>query len=714
MKPVIRLSWYDPQVNTNCVHTQMLPLTIGQNKNNDIVLAGDHISDEHAKLDYNDNQVILTDFNRSKGTQIVLQDGDTFIIDIYEFTFSLKTAVKTLPSQAKSSDDTSTVVMTKGDILGDESSNPAPQSSQAADDTKTLAPIRKTDFLPSSSATISAPPRSSDDEKTVVDLNKPGLAKGISKSSKSKTTQATLVMNTPDDLDSNDSYQFPPPIFEQAEVSIEGLKQIELPIEETTYLAIGGGVGSFAWADHLIIHGVNPADMVSIGFEKKPYGRYKRLCKNSQIPDYERLRSDSGSTPDNIWGWPGYAVREILSNLKQGHWGQAAYISWQIFTEPMFTPPFTPKAGDVYASIDREAKRIGWDNIWRYGRVRAIRKSDDGRYVVAYSQSTPQNPKVHKLIIAPYLHIAVGYPGFRFLDDLQAYREQTEDFRSVVNAYEDHKHVYNQLLVKGGTVLVRGRGIVASRVIQRLYEARLKNPQIGILHLIRNPKPYGTHYKYARRLTEHHFEHQPYNFPKSTFGGDFLFELARASDEERAELLDIWGGTTTAKRSDWQQIINSGLDEGWYQIRFGHVEQVKRKNGKLATFIRSKGLIQEESHFFADFIIDATGLDAELEHNPLLRDILHIYGLEKNAKGRLKTNENFELEGMRNGPGRVYAAGAMTFGGLFAAVDSFVGLQYTAQLNVKDLIKLGVPGVRSLNPIRSAKQWLRWARGVKP
>ncbi|HEY9614206.1 MAG TPA: hypothetical protein V6C93_33005, partial [Allocoleopsis sp.] len=68
---------------------------------------------------------------------------------------------------------------------------------------------------------------------------------------------------------------------------------------------------------------------------------------------------------------------------------------------------------------------------------------------------------------------ATGYPAIKFLPDLQAYREKTQDFKSVVNAYEPHDHVYQYLEQYGGTVMIRGRGIVASRIVQRVYEARL-------------------------------------------------------------------------------------------------------------------------------------------------------------------------------------------------------------------------------------------------
>ena len=106
--------------------------------------------------------------------------------------------------------------------------------------------------------------------------------------------------------------------------------------------------------------------------------------------------------------------------------------------------------------------------------MRGIRKTDDGRYAIAYSRSNADH-RDHAFLIAKYVHLATGYPAIQFLPDLQAYREKTQDFESVVNAYESHDSVYEKLEASGGSVLIRGRGIVASRVVQRIYEARQRN-----------------------------------------------------------------------------------------------------------------------------------------------------------------------------------------------------------------------------------------------
>ena len=517
---------------------------------------------------------------------------------------------------------------------------------------------------------------------------------------------------TPPGLDASNFSGFPLPGLKQPQLSLSALQQSGLPLAETTYLTIGGGLGSFTWVDHLVIHGADPDQIVAIGVEAKPYARCRRLRRNSQIPDDERLRSDSGATPDNIWGWPGYALREIWADLKQGRPGQAAYLAWQIFNESL-VEPFTPRAGAVFASIDREARRIGWDKIWRFGRVCAIRKTDDGRYVVAYSQTTPRKQRP-RLIVAPYLHLALGYPRLHFLPDLQNHRAQSGDFSHFVNAYEPHDHIYQQLHRRGGTVLLRGRGITASRIIQRLSEERRGQPKLKILHLLRRPSPAGAAYQWTRRLAEHHFELQPFNFPKSCFGGELLFTLEQAGEQERVALIELWGGTTTAKRSAWRKIIETGLKEGWYQIRFGDLERVERHNGQLRVFIGNQTAFQEKTMLPVDYIIDATGLDHDLEQSPLWKDLLCTYRLKRNPGGKLHVTRRFELPGLRNGRGRVYASGVATAGGHFAPVDSFMGLQYAAQQSLEELMALGAPGLRRLTPAGSAAQWLRWARGIRP
>ena len=529
------------------------------------------------------------------------------------------------------------------------------------------------------------------------------------------------------------SNSFPPQSFKALEVEVQDLHATGLPVEEVDYATIGGGLGSFVWVDYLRIYGVKASQIAAIGIEPQPYSRYKQLCLSSQIPLHERLRSNSDSCPDNVWGFPSYAFREACHDASKGRLGAALGYLWQVFAEPTFAQTYTPRAGNVFDSLDREARRIGWDKIFRYGSVRSIRKTTDGRYAIAFSRTTT-GQRAHAFLICRFVHIATGYPAIKFLPDLQAYREKTLDFKSVVNAYEPHDHVYQHLEKFGGTVMIRGRGIVASRIVQRVYEARLRNSEIRLVHLMRSPKPQGNKFGRSQRQVAYHYEYQPFNWPKACWGGELRAILEKAEPQQRQRLIADWGGTTTADRRDWKRMIKEGINQGWYKIEFGAVEKVEREKDCVITYIQEKKY-KGQMRLEADFIIDATGLDANVKASPLLNDLVNHYSLPLNPLGRLSVSNDFELLEMRNtltppqntsptggvtpltrgvGKGRIYAAGAITLGGPYAAVDSFLGLQYAALCSVEVLAKNKAPGMHRLNILSSFLQWLKWVANQSP
>ncbi|MDP9371230.1 MAG: FHA domain-containing protein, partial [Chloroflexota bacterium] len=592
--PELRLSWDDPVTGEDRIWSGQPPVSIGRADDNTIVLNGAQVSRYHARLEWEGGALVLTDQGSSNGTYVnggrvsraTLEDGATFTVGPFTLLVDLNgvltaaapagAAALRLRWQDPAGGGEREAPVESGTTLGRGGDNRIvlPQGSVSRRHAVIALEGGEAVLIDQGSgngtfvngrrvqrATIGAGDRLAlGDVQLAVEaqpqpLPAPGPEAGATQivstaAARSAGDRSTVFLDIPADLASlGRAPSWPPPFFREGVVPIAALASAGLPVEETTYLAVGGGLGSFVWVDHLAVYGADPRGIVAIGLEEKPYGRYARLCRQSQIPDHERLRSNSDSCPDNIWGWPGYAVREVGSSLVHGDFGNAAKRTWQIFGEPTLAETYTPRAGDVFRSIDREAARIGWPRIWRFGRVRAIRCTDDGRYVVAYSQSAPQQPGLHRLILARYVHVAVGYPGIRLLPDLQEYRERTGDFETVVNAYEDHEQVYQHLLKHGGVALVRGRGIVASRIIQRLNELRARNPRIGILHLMRSPVAKGHRYERAEREVQNHWEFQPFNWPKATWGGELRFELERADDGRRDLLLNEWGGTTTARRS---------------------------------------------------------------------------------------------------------------------------------------------------------------------
>jgi len=665
----VRLTWSDVVTGEGRELIAPLPVSFGRSHENTVVLNSNEVSRRHAVLRAQDGRVILGDLqsvngtyvNHDRITQVPLPSGAGFKIGPFHFIMAVETVH---PQQA--------------------SVQPSPVAQ---------SPDRTSAFSQSFLGRLQGVPLS---ESTLFFNPKTGKL-------------IPLASKTPveDPLPLGGLRQ---PVIPMREVYNSGL-----PVMETTYLAVGAGIGSFAWVDHLRIYGAQADQVIALGLEPLPIGRYSRLCRNSQIPAYERLRSHSESCPDNIWGYPSYGVREIWHSLTQGKIGNALRVAWQVFGEPVITDTYTPRSADVFQAVEREAHRIGWDRILRYGKALALRKTDDGRYVVASTWTDEQGQVRQQLAVARYVHLAMGYPGIRILDDIQQYRERTRDVEHAVNAYEAHDHVYEHLRLHGGVVLVRGRGIVASRVIQRLNEVRQQNPSVVIMHLHRSPVPVGHQDGRARRSVSNHVELQPFNWPKACWTGSMRQQLERADDEERDRLLNDWGGTTTAGRKDWQRIANRGLREGWYQIYFGEVKRLERnKRGQLMTQISTGKPNQPELALTTDFIIDCTGLEASVEKNPFLKDMVDCYHLELNPKRRLKVSNDFEVLGMSSGSGRVYASGVMTLGGPHAAVDSFLGLQYAALRSVEDLVAQHAPGLHSLTPIRSGAQWFRWARGVQP
>ncbi len=505
-----------------------------------------------------------------------------------------------------------------------------------------------------------------------------------------------------------------PVLFGQELVSLDDLEGSGLAVHNADYAAVGGGIGSFIWADVLRVCGVKSGQISVLGPYAKPYGHYGTLAHNSQMPEGERIRSNSESTPDNLWGWPGYAAREAARDCVQGRPGQALGALWKTFGEPTLAETYTPKLGAVLRSVDREAARIGWDAMLRPARVRAVRKTDDGRYAILYYPVPFSGVPSPAVRLVRHVHLAVGYPGLKVLEDVRRYREATGDLASVVSAYEEHDHVYERLRERGGLVLLRGRGVVASRVLQRIDEERRRNPDVGVLHLMQAPVPEGRRSGRSSRAAGNHFEYQPFNWPRGAWGGEQRRKLEQATPEERGRMLAEWGGTTTARRREWVEIIERGLREGWYQSVFGRVERFGRRQGQLVADIELTGSVRSRLHCPADFVIDATGLQTEPGANPLLDDAIETYGLELNPLGRLPVKNDFEVLGLQNGTGRVYAAGAMTLGGPYAGVDTFLGLQYAALHSADALARAGAPGLRRLGGLRSAAGWTKWALGVAP
>ena len=256
-----------------------------------------------------------------------------------------------------------------------------------------------------------------------------------------------------------------------------------IPIIDTKFVTVGGGIGSFVTVDFLRVYGVAAQDITVLTQLETPWQSYEYLTRVSQIRRAERLRSDSKSTPDNIWGFPSYALREAFGAKSFSDWFKPL---WNVGTEPILSNYYTPKAGQAFDTMERESNRIGYQQCVRKGQVRMVRRRREGGYFTILTPPAGATPTRRLAYRSPFVHIAIGYPGLKLLPDLQRYREYYRDPSRVVNAYEPHEHVYQQLQLRPGTLVIRGGGIVASRVLQRLIDDRDKHRlQTQIIHVFR-------------------------------------------------------------------------------------------------------------------------------------------------------------------------------------------------------------------------------------
>jgi pSer/pThr/pTyr-binding forkhead associated (FHA) protein len=508
---------------------------------------------------------------------------------------------------------------------------------------------------------------------------------------------------------------FLPIICREKQLEPQAIHATGLPVDEVEYATIGGGIGSFIWADLLRISGVSAERIRVLGAEPKPHSRYQQLCTNAQIQPIDRLRSPADACPDNIWGFPNYALREAIEDGIKGRWRDSITNLWQVFGEQTIASTYTPRAQDVIAAIDRESARISWQQMFRTARVEAIRQTTDGRYAIAYARHQPTD---YAWTIARYVHIATGYPALQFLPDLQAYRERFQDAKSVVNAYEAHEHIYATLAERGGTLLLRGSGSIAARIIHKIYTLRRNNDRVDIriIHLLPAPKTTGNKYGLATRRVEQNYEFQPFPWPKACWGGEYQAILERAPSEVRQNLLADWGGATTIDRPDWRKIINGGISKGWYQVVYGNVREVlpHPTNKSIVTNIDPNGNNKSTTAIVADFIIDATAVDAPVTASPLIADLIDRYNLPLNYLDRLTVTDEFELAELANNTGRIYAVGSIAQGNYYAPVDSFQGLQFAAWNTIQNLLAIDAPYLKPLVLGRSLRQWYDWVTNRSP
>lgn len=468
------------------------------------------------------------------------------------------------------------------------------------------------------------------------------------------------------------------------------------------FVTIGGGIASFALVDLLRIAQVAAKDIKVVTVNAEPTCELRRLAQISQLSSMDRLRSDSASRVDNVWGFPGYAIREArhereLSSL------------WKVAVEPVLSEAFTPRAIDVYSTASQEARRIGWSAMTAPGWAEIVRPRRDGGY---FTLAADLNGS-YFVIRSRHVHLGLGHSGPTLSSELLQIRASVANHNPppIVSIYEPHEYVYRELGRRGGTAVVRGSGIAAARAIERLLEEKdATGSDITVIHVARHA---GDAERRLFRGGADGWRYQTFSMPKGAFGGQISEQLARCSEYDRLEALAGAPGATTPARRRWRARLRRAQDSGAYCTIVGLVKAVELINAeqkKLCLMIGSDS--QASRQIVADYMIDCIGLDSEAETYPLISDLVDHGLAEINTLRRLRVSSDFEVEPARSGLGRIYATGAATLGAHLGPVDSFWGLTH-ASLSICDSLarqhfceRLGIR--------MSIGGWWKWLRGAGP
>jgi hypothetical protein len=474
--------------------------------------------------------------------------------------------------------------------------------------------------------------------------------------------------------------------------SDEDVAASRLRVENARFVTVGGGLASFAVVDVLRVCRVPVSDIRVISTQRQPYANLRYLIRSSQLSDSDPLRSDSMSRIGNIWGFPSYALERAMRK-------RSVRPLWSVLCEPVAAEFFTPSAAEVFTGVDREASRIGWQSMLFQGQADLLRRRSGGGY---FTLVRPGDGTAPHLLRSDYLHIGTGHSAVGYPPEIRDYRLTHNDPFRVVNAYEPHEHVYQVLRRRPGTVLVRGAGITASRVLQRLLDDRVGSGQdVRILHVFRTytDGPRGP-WRF-RRPGGDGWAFQAFNYPKAAGAGQLRQPLLKMDGAERAAFITSMGGATTARRRHWQRQLREARAVGCYQAVNAEIRKIEPAAGQRVR-IRTDSRTELE----ADFMIDCAGLRLAPHDNPLLASLLDDGGAGLNLLGGLNVGPHFEVRGADSEHGRVYASGVITRGGYLAPVDSFWGFSHAAMLICDDLAHRGF--CARLGLARSVTGWFRW------
>lgn len=336
-----------------------------------------------------------------------------------------------------------------------------------------------------------------------------------------------------------------------------------------------------------------------------------------------------------------------------------------------------------------------------------VRKRVGGGYFTVVTPPEGAAPTKRIVYRSRFVHIAVGYPGLKFLPELQEFRQKYGDYQRVVNAYEPHEHVYESLKIRPGTVVIRGGGVVASRVLQRLFDDRERfGLQTRIIHIFRTfvTGSHGPHI-WARRKGGHGWAYQGFNYPKSC-GADSSRPRCASWRARRGP------GSTRRWAAPTRPTAATGRGSCGPAATAATTTRCRaswRRWSPAPTAAWSASCAATTERSGSPWPTTSSTAPAWRPTSASTGSSPTCYSTAAPTAtpfGRLEVERTFEVKGTASGDGALYASGSATLGGYFPGVDTFLGLQIAAQEIADDLARRGF--CRRMGPLRSTAQWFKW------
>ena len=201
-----------------------------------------------------------------------------------------------------------------------------------------------------------------------------------------------------------------------------------IPIVDVPFVTVGGGIGSFVTVDYLRIAGVPASSITGARRHRQPVVDLRvpdpgladpaRASGCARTPPPRPTTSGASRPTPCARRWPrGACKAKLAAAVERAHRADLRRL-------------LHPAGRPGLRALEREAERIGYGDC----SSRAWSGWSAGAPAAATSPSSrrPRAPSPTKRVAfrSRYVHVAVGYPGLKFLPDLQRYRETYQDYHT--------------------------------------------------------------------------------------------------------------------------------------------------------------------------------------------------------------------------------------------------------------------------------------------